>query len=142
MQAMPTPTARTPVLVVTPDPEDLEELRAMLPSSDWNLYSAFSTSEARDMLKHYAYPIVIAEAGSTGASWKSMLGYLSSQLQLPSPKLIVASACADDDLWSDVLNCGGFNVLAKPYDPREVNWVLNQARAELDLVLETGAIAR
>jgi len=142
MQATTTPTARTAVLVVTPDPEDLEELRAMLPSSDWNLYSAFSVAEARDMLSHYSYPIVIAEAGSTGNSWKSMLGCLSAHLQIPSPKLIVASACADDELWSEVLNRGGFNVLAKPYDPREVNWVLNQARTELDQLLETGAFAR
>ncbi|MCS7025236.1 MAG: hypothetical protein NZV14_10570 [Bryobacteraceae bacterium] len=138
MKAATTPTARTAVLVVTTDPEDLEELRAILPSSDWNLYSAFSVAEAREMLRHHSYPIIITEAGATGLMWKTMLGYVSSRLQPPSPKLIVASASADDQLWAEVLNQGGFNVLAKPYDAREVRWVLDQARAEVNLALEQG----
>jgi len=34
---------------------------------------------------------------------------------------------ADDALWAEVLNLGGYNVLAKPFDSREVFRVVGNA---------------
>jgi DNA-binding response OmpR family regulator len=37
------------------------------------------------------------------------------------PALIVASRLADDHLWLEVLNAGGYDVLARPFDRQEAN---------------------
>jgi DNA-binding response OmpR family regulator len=36
------------------------------------------------------------------------------------PLLVVTSRVADDRLWSEVLNLGGYDVLAKPLNTKEV----------------------
>jgi hypothetical protein len=41
------------------------------------------------------------------------------------PQLVVTSRLADAYLWSEVLNLGGFDVLAKPLMEKEVRQVLD-----------------
>jgi DNA-binding response OmpR family regulator len=43
--------------------------------------------------------------------------------------VIVASTCADERLWAEVLNLGGFDVLSKPFDRKEVLWAVELAHA-------------
>jgi FixJ family two-component response regulator len=43
------------------------------------------------------------------------------------PPLIVTSRHADNRLWGEVLNLGGFDVLAKPLDEDEVRRVVESA---------------
>jgi DNA-binding response OmpR family regulator len=43
------------------------------------------------------------------------------------PKLIVTSRLADERLWSEVLNLGGFDVLAQPFNPREALRCIGEA---------------
>ena len=123
------PAERVPVLVVSTHPEDFVELCAMLPAAQWDVHAAASWSEAATMLRAEPDAVVITETELADQSWKSILDLLSAvEAKSGFPKLIVTSSLADDQLWSEVLNCGGFNVLAKPFDPFEVDWVLTQAR--------------
>ena len=46
-----------------------------------------------------------------------------------APPLVVTSRLADDYLWSEVLNLGGWDVLAKPFRQQEVLYVLDSACA-------------
>ena len=43
--------------------------------------------------------------------------------------MIVTSRLADDRLWAEVLNLGGYDVLAKPFDASEVARVVGTAWA-------------
>jgi DNA-binding response OmpR family regulator len=43
------------------------------------------------------------------------------------PDLIVASRLADEYLWAEVLNLGGYDVLAKPFNAEEVRRVVGLA---------------
>jgi FixJ family two-component response regulator len=43
------------------------------------------------------------------------------------PKLIVASSGADSALWAEVINLGGYDVLAKPWSDRELFLAVSQA---------------
>jgi DNA-binding response OmpR family regulator len=43
------------------------------------------------------------------------------------PQLVVTSRLADDHLWAEVLNIGGFDVLARPLDRDEVERVVASA---------------
>ena len=44
-----------------------------------------------------------------------------------SPLLIVTARCADDQLWAEVLNLGGYDVLMKPFERTEVIRVISLA---------------
>jgi len=48
------------------------------------------------------------------------------------PQLVVASRTADDRLWAEVLNIGGYDVLAQPFDSDEVSRVIAAARRHFD----------
>ncbi|MFB3828373.1 MAG: hypothetical protein ACE15B_16510 [Bryobacteraceae bacterium] len=55
-------------------------------------------------------------------TWRDLLDQTT---RMPhAPVFIVASRLADDALWAEVLNLGGYDVLAKPFDRREVFHVL------------------
>ena len=58
-------------------------------------------------------------------TWKDLF---TAMMQLPrAPLLIVASRLADERLWAEVLNLGGHDVLCKPFQTKEVLWVLRSA---------------
>jgi hypothetical protein len=39
----------------------------------------------------------------------------------------VTSSCADEYLWAEVLNLGGFDVIAQPFNPEELRHILLSA---------------
>jgi DNA-binding response OmpR family regulator len=45
--------------------------------------------------------------------------------------LIVCSLLADDRLWAEVLNIGGYDVLMKPFLPIEVTRVVRMAARQV-----------
>jgi CheY-like chemotaxis protein len=81
-----------------------------------------STEETVSQLHQAGIPIVLCD-GEFG--WREILDEFRA---LPDPPfLIVTSRLADDRLWSEALNLGAYDVLAKPYDPDEVLRVLDLA---------------
>ena len=62
--------------------------------------------------------VVICEARLPDGGWKDILEDLS--LLPDPPPLIVTSRFADEHLWAEVLNLGGYDVLLKPFDRQEV----------------------
>ncbi len=78
------------------------------------------------MLLDEALPVIIAESDLADRSWVSLMEWCD-QLPDPKPRVIVASRLADDDFWQQVMSLGGYNVLTKPFDPREVFWVVRHA---------------
>lgn len=69
--------------------------------------------------------VVVCERDLGDGDWKDVLEVTAS---LPNPPpVIVTSRLADEHLWAEVINLGGFDVLAKPLDKHEVSRVLNFA---------------
>jgi DNA-binding NtrC family response regulator len=69
--------------------------------------------------------VVVCERDLPGCDWKDVLEVTASSPN--PPPVIVTSRLADEYLWSEVINLGGFDVLAKPLDKQEVSRVLNFA---------------
>jgi len=69
--------------------------------------------------------VVVCERDLADGDWKDVLEVTVS-LTNPPP-VIVTSRHADEHLWAEVINLGGFDVLAKPLDKQEVSRVLNFA---------------
>ncbi len=69
--------------------------------------------------------VVICEALLPDGTWKDLLTRMASRNA--SPLLVVTSAGADESLWAEVLNLGGYDVLAQPFDLEEVTRVVGSA---------------
>lgn len=66
--------------------------------------------------------VVICERDLPDGNWKAVLGTCEA-LSHP-PIVLVVSRHADENLWAEVLNLGGYDVLLKPFDRGEVTRVI------------------
>jgi FixJ family two-component response regulator len=80
---------------------------------------------ATNLLQTDRIPIAISECDLRPATWRELLA--ETALMPHSPLVIVTSRLADERLWSEVLNEGGYDVLAKPFDRTEVIRVVESA---------------
>jgi DNA-binding NtrC family response regulator len=119
---------RGTILAVSSAEEDHLALRHIFRNSSWKLDSAGSWREAAKYLATLAPPVVICEVRLPDGTWKDVLSEFA-RLECESG-LIVASRSADDYLWAEVLNLGGCDVLAKPFDAKEVLWAATMAWTE------------
>ena len=71
-------------------------------------------------------PLLCRQAHERPAGgWQDLL---NGVLDMPTPpNVIVTAPDADDLLWSDVLNRGGYDVLARPFDRAEVVRIISLA---------------
>ena len=112
---------RATLLVVSSFQEDLVQLRRMLDRSVWNLRSAGTFQEALALLRENSVAVVICERDLPDGSWRDVMSMLTPVEH--APRLIVISRLADERLWAEVMNLGGFDVLSKPFYEKEVAWV-------------------
>jgi DNA-binding response OmpR family regulator len=82
-------------------------------------HTAFQSLAARRI------SIVVCERDLPDGSWRDVLERLGSSPE--RPYLIVTSRLADEWLWAEVLNIGGYDVLAKPFNAEETRHVLETA---------------
>lgn len=109
------------ILLISPYPADHVSLGSILPGEQWQMRHALSWREAERLLDSTAFTAIITEASLDGRCWQDLLD------RIQDTPVIVTSVTADDQLWSEVLNRGGYNVLAKPFEAGEVSWVLRNA---------------
>ncbi len=69
--------------------------------------------------------MVLCEQTLPDADWKQVLKEIQNMLD--PPLLVVTSRVADSGLWAEVLNLGGYDVLAKPLKAEEVLWTIATA---------------
>ena len=106
------------VHIVSSDPDDGEVLRQILDKSGCQVIWSGSVAEAGPELGKKPC-VVVCERDLPDGTWRDLLA-LTGGLADKAP-VLVASRVADENFWAEVLNCGGFDVLAKPFDSREVS---------------------
>lgn len=118
------------ILSVGPIDEHQSALGDILQSSDWpagtdtagRLFVCANIEECLSTVGKARIPIVLCDSSG---NWRRLLEEFR---ELPEPPyLIVTSRLADDRLWSEALNLGAYDVLAKPFDRSEVVRVLTMA---------------
>jgi DNA-binding NtrC family response regulator len=113
------------ILAVGKCKEARDSLKEIIGRSRWRLLEAESLQEARAVLALGPVPIVLCDCRLPDGDWQRLLAETE---KLPEPPLlVVASRNADDSLWAEVLNLGGYDVLDVPFDRREVVRVLGVA---------------
>lgn len=116
---------RVTTLFVSPWESDHKALRNIFSRSNWTLQSAFTCSEARERLRRESFPVVISDCVLPDGSWRSLLE--KSDEARATPRVIVSSRAVSDHLWADVLQMGGYDLLAMPWEGREVLKVISLA---------------
>jgi DNA-binding response OmpR family regulator len=127
-QKLPTAT-QTPenisILVVSPHPEDVTCLRHILHHRDWHIALSTSLEEATRHVATQTPSVIICERDLPDGNWKDLLQ--QAEKMAHAPLLLVVSKHADENLWAEVLNLGGYDVLLKPFDRAEVVRVVGMA---------------
>jgi len=114
------------ILAVFPPGNDRTLFERILSESGWELECVQTFEEACIALRARPFRAVISENRfPDGHCWKDILVEL--QALITSPQLIVTDRLADEALWAEVLNLGGYDVLMKPFDSKEVVRTLDMA---------------
>jgi len=116
---------REAILVVSAAPEDHAFLQPLLNKPGRVTYVARSYREAVTILCRDRIAVIVCEQELPDGKWKDLLSQIAPLADPPC--LIVTSRVADEFLWAEVLNLGGYDVLAKPFDPEEVCRVVGLA---------------
>jgi DNA-binding response OmpR family regulator len=96
----------------------------------WRLFEARDRRKAMECLDQNPVHVVIAESDVPNWNWKRVLHDLRRRAK--PPQLVVTSRQADESLWSEVLNVGGYDVMAQPLDSNEVERVIASAHRHFD----------
>lgn len=125
LPSMPNPGEIITVLLVSSHPEDHRFLRQTFAHPNWKLYRALDRRQAEPMLLAAQIPVVLCERSLPDGTWRDVFG-IAESLHQP-PMFVVVSEAADQYLWAEVLNLGGYDVLAKPFDRGELLRVIGMS---------------
>jgi DNA-binding response OmpR family regulator len=114
-----------PLLIVSPYADDCSAVRQILQNPCWQIDYARNLDEAGKSLQHKVVSVILCERDLPDGTWKDLLTRTRELSVIPS--VLVVSRHADDSLWADVLNSGGYDVLPKPFDRRETVRVISMA---------------
>jgi DNA-binding NtrC family response regulator len=99
----------------------------MLAGTGWELRIANDLEEAAAFLGTRAASIVLFDRDLPDVDWRQAIGKLANE----HSRVILASFVADDYLWEEVIHCGGYDVIAKPFREDEVIHMIHFAWAAL-----------
>jgi len=110
------------VLSVGPVAETHSVLKRILQSTNWNIHPAESRRDASEWMRQHPVGVVICEDQLPDGSWRDLMQDLAESPN--HPYFIVTSGSGGRRLWMDVIEAGGFDLLAKPFDTLEVRRVI------------------
>lgn len=113
------------VLSISPLAEDHAVLRRILDADRRQVEVAGSCEEAFRLLSSCLVSAIITNDALPDGGWARILAHVQAQSR--PPNLIVASRLADERLWAEVLNLGGYDLLMKPFVADEVRRVVSLA---------------
>ena len=114
------------ILSISNVSEDHRSLREILRHSGWRIAEVRTCKAALSRLSQRPLQVVICESNLPDGNWRDVL--LRIQSLAAPPAFIVSSRLADDHLWAEVLNLGGYDVLARPLSESEVKYMVSTIR--------------
>lgn len=110
-------------LLVMP-PERRSDLLGHLAGIDAIVLTATSCGEAAQLLRDEpGVGLVLTDLALPDGSWFDVLNRVGDEHR--DTKVVVCARVADERLWTQVLEAGGFDVLVEPYQAREVLRILS-----------------
>ena len=106
------------------------EAASLFSQFPWPTSRVSCLRNARRLLERDLVRVIVCERGLADGTWRDVLD-LAAWRPHPPP-VIVTSRLADEYLWAEVLNLGGYDVLAKPLDRDEARRVIGLAWDRLE----------
>jgi DNA-binding response OmpR family regulator len=113
------------LLIVGLSQEAADSLRDLLDKEGWEIHSCSGWMQVCLRLRERRYHALVCEARLPDGDWRDALDEL--HVCTNPPPFIVTSRLAEMDLWIDVLDAGGHDLLPYPFDAAELTRVLAQA---------------
>ena len=110
--------SRSRLMAVLSTREDRAALQRIISPCKWELQWTGTGGEAIDAFRRTSPPIVICDRDLPDGDWRQLWDILAREPK--PPMFIVTSRLADDALWAEVLNVGGYDLLLKPFRAEEV----------------------
>lgn len=134
----PPATAQPCVLLIGPDDHQRFELRSILLDAGCRTFICARSCDAIDLIKFAS--VVIFQHSLPDGSWRDVLR--AAQSLEKTPGVIFPSRLAGVELCAEVVNLGGYDVLAQPFRAEEVMWTVRSAHRRWSAPGETGAAPR
>ena len=122
---------RATLVAVFEQGEDRLSLEPILSPCEWEVIWTRTRAEAAAAVGRTAAPIIVCDERFADGEWKGLWNELGKN-PCP-PEFILASRLADERLWAELLNLGGYNLLTKPFRPEEVIRAIHAALTEWQL---------
>ncbi len=106
------------VAAILPAQPDQSRLASICRHSGWNLQLAPRLRDAGMLINELTIGVVITDCGLPDGTWRDVLQELQQRVR--EPPLIVTCRLADERLWVEVLNAGGYDVLTTPLQGTEM----------------------
>jgi DNA-binding NtrC family response regulator len=113
------------LLTVSSNAEDADSLSRMLAPARVRVEEVASFREAKEALEKQRPTVIACDRDLPDGSWRDLLS-LAGATEQDTPVVVMARH-ADEHLWAEVLNVGGYDVIAKPFERAEVSRVLSTA---------------
>ena len=111
-------TASMPVLLASERVDDYQTLHELLQDTKWSVARALSWGEVSSFCGRVASPVVLVDRHFQGSDWRFTLSSLLNTTE--NCCLILLSDVSDPYLWNELVQYGGFDVLARPFERSEV----------------------
>jgi len=125
LSSTPSSKGNITVLAVSPDSDDGRSFEELLHSDTCSVRIAKSCRDALKQIRDDAPSVIACEKELPDGTWKDLFSLMHGLKE--KPPMIVMSRNADERLWAEVLNLGGYDVLAKPLERKEVSRVVAMA---------------
>jgi DNA-binding NtrC family response regulator len=115
-----------PVLLASERDNDFQTLQAFLQDTKLSVVLALSWGEVASFCGNVVNPVVLVDRHFQGSNWRSTVSSLLNPAANRS--LILISDVSDPYLWKELVQHGGFDVLARPFERSEVLRILTFAQ--------------
>lgn len=100
-------------------------MKDILESEHWNVLQACTFGQAAHLMRIETPAVVVCDRELPDGTWKDLFRLAAGVAD--APPVVVVSRHADEALWAEVLNLGGYDVIAKPFERNEVSRVVQMA---------------
>ena len=110
------------IVFVSKSEADYDTLREVAGLVSQSVVSCADAQQARKAIRRHDPEIVVCEVrAAESGSWQELL----EETQAAQSLILVVSRHADEWLWAEVLNLGGFDILSLPVDRDELRRALS-----------------
>lgn len=116
---------RISIVALVVSDHDREVLARISTHEQVDIHFAESHADAWEAMNQLNAPVILYDRDWPNAEWRTTVQTLAS-----SPRrccVILASRVTDDYLWQELIRCGGYDLLAKPFRADDVARALKLA---------------